>query len=124
MNFFLQMNKWIMINKHSLIVLLISIAASLAIWLNAFHKKQRNTGSVKALTFHAVEGWGYDILVDDTLFIHQANIPCLDGKQGFEKKEQAEKIAWLIINKIENGESPVVTIFELQKIIPVNKFEK
>ena len=105
-----------MINKHSLIVLLISIAASVAIWLNAFHKK-RNTSSVKALTFHAVEGWGYDILVDDTLFIHQANIPCLNGKQGFAKKEHAEKTASLIINKIENGKSPVVTIFELQKII-------
>jgi hypothetical protein len=123
MNFFQQMKKWIMINKHNLIVLLTSIAISLAIWLNTFHKKQRNTSSVKALTFHAVEGWGYDILVDDILFIHQASIPCLNGKQGFAKKEQAEKTASLIINKIENGESPVVTIFDLQKIIPINQLE-
>jgi hypothetical protein len=55
--------------------------------------------------------------VNDNLFIHQASSPCLSGKQGFAKKEQAEKTAALIINKIEKGESPIVTIFELQKII-------
>jgi len=122
MSFFLLMNKWTMIKKESLIVLLISIIASIAIWVNAFHKKQKNISSVKALMFYKVGGWGYDILVNDTLFIHQANIPVISGKQGFAKKEQAEKTATIIINKIKKGESPVVTIFELQKIIPVNDF--
>ena len=85
MSFFLLMNKWTMIKKESLIVLLISIIASIAIWVNAFHKKQKNISSVKALMFYKVGGWGYDILVNDTLFIHQANIPVISGKQGFAK---------------------------------------
>jgi len=101
-------------------VILISIGASIAVWLNAVYKKQNNICSVKALTFHSNSGWGYNILVNDTLFIHQANIPGISGKRGFAKKEQAEKAAELIINKIKKRESPVVTIFELQKIIPVN----
>ena len=107
-----------MIKKHNLIVILISIGVSIALWLNSLHKKQNNTHSVKALTFHSISGWGYNILVNDTLFIHQANIPGISGNRGFAKKKQAEKAAELIINKIKKRESPVVTIFELQKIIP------
>jgi len=111
-----------MIKKHNLIVILISIGASIAIWLNALYK-QKNISSVKVLTFHTVSGWGYNILVDDTVFIHQAAIPVINGKQGFAKREQAEKTAAIIINKIKKGESPIVTIFELQKIIPLNEYE-
>ena len=120
MSFYLMMNRWTMIKRHTLIVILISILASIAIWLNAFNKKQNNIRSVKALTFHTFGGWGYNILVNDTLFIHQATIPGINGMQGFSKREQAEKTAQLIINKIKKGESPIVTIFDLQKIIPVN----
>jgi len=104
-------------------VIIVSIVASAAIWLIALNKKEKNISSVKALMFHTVSGWGYDILVDDTLFIHQENIPVINGKQGFARKEQAERTAALIINKIEKGKSPVVTIFELQKIIPLNDLQ-
>ena len=112
-----------MIKKHNLIVVFIAIVVSAAIWLNAFHRKTKNNISVKALTFQVVNGWGYNILVNDSVFIHQANIPVINGTQGFAKKEQAEKTAQLIINKIKRGETPVVSIFELQKIISITDYQ-
>lgn len=122
MNYFLMMNRWIM-TKHNLIVILTAVVLSLFICLNAYDKKATAGSSVKALVFHTTNGWGYDILVNDSVFIHQVRIPVVNGNWGFEKKEEAEKTAQLIINKIKKGQYPILTIFELEKIIPVNKYQ-
>jgi len=75
------------------------------------------------MIFEGFNGWGYDILVDDKLFIHQESIPVLQGKAGFPKKEQAAQTAQLIINKLKQGQVPAVTTFELEKIISLNKIQ-
>jgi hypothetical protein len=120
MNFSPMMNKSIMIRKHNILIILISIAVSVAICANAYHKKQKKHNSFKALIFDGVNGWGYDILVNDNLFIHQESIPASDGKKGFPRKELAIKTAALIINKMENGQLPVITTFELEEIFSLN----
>lgn len=62
-------------------------------------------------------GFGYDIYVNSTLFIHQARIPCLPGKKGFKTKADAKKVATLVMTKIKNGLTPpTVTISEMQKL--------
>jgi hypothetical protein len=53
------------------------------------------------------------------LFIRQESIPAYAGETGFPKKEQAEKTAALIINKMKRSEPPVVTTFEIQQICPL-----
>lgn len=73
--------------------------------------------AVKAQCFLAASGWGYDILVNGKLLIHQVSVPAISGDRGFEKKEQAEQAASLIINKIENGREPTLTTFDVQKIV-------
>jgi hypothetical protein len=50
--------------------------------------------------------WGYDILVDNKLTIHQPSIPSLPGNDGFKTKESAEKVAKLVIQKMKKGEMP------------------
>lgn len=62
-------------------------------------------------------GFGYDIYVNGTLFIHQARIPCLQGKKGFKTKADARKVANLVMTKIKNGlNPPTVTISDMQKL--------
>ena len=59
--------------------------------------------------------FGYTIFVDGQLYIEQKNIPAIDGNAGFTSKEDAEKIAELVISKMRNGEiPPTVTIAELK----------
>lgn len=113
-----------MIKKHTVIVILIAIMISAGIWIKGYNKNKetKKSKSVKALIFEGSEGWGYDILVNDSLFIHQEYVPVISGKHGFAKKEQAEKTANLIINKIKTGQIPVITRFELEKIISVNEY--
>jgi hypothetical protein len=59
----------------------------------------------------------YDVLADGKILIHQPSIPGLPGNEGFKTKQDAEKVAKLIISKIKKGEMPPsVTIEELKKL--------
>jgi hypothetical protein len=62
------------------------------------------------ITYQLIPGinntWGYDILVNDKLTIHQPSIPSLPGNEGFKTKEGAEKVAKLVIEKMKKGEMP------------------
>lgn len=61
--------------------------------------------------------WGYDILVDNQLMIHQPTIPGMHGNEGFKTKGGTEKVAKLVISKMKKGEMPpTVTIDEMKKI--------
>jgi hypothetical protein len=61
-------------------------------------------------------GYGYDILVNDTVFIHQPNIPAISDNIGFPTEAGAKQIANLVITKIRNHEMPPsVTREELVK---------
>ncbi len=61
-------------------------------------------------------GYGYDILVNDTVFIHQPNIPAINDNVGFPTEAGARQIADLVITKIRNHEMPPsVTREELVK---------
>jgi hypothetical protein len=62
------------------------------------------------ITYNLIPGinrtWGYNILVDNKLTIHQPSIPSLPGNEGFKTKEGAEKVAKLVIKKMKKGEMP------------------
>lgn len=74
-----------------------------------------------ALTYNLIEApnntWGYNILKDGQLFVHQPSIPGMPGHEGFKTKEAASQVAELVIGKIKNGEMPpTVTEEELRKL--------
>ena len=59
--------------------------------------------------------FGYDIYADGQLYIHQPNIPAIEGNQGFVDTTQAGMIARVVIQKIKRGEiPPVITLEELK----------
>jgi hypothetical protein len=64
---------------------------------------------VESVPFHNSSGWGYEILVDHKIFIHQENIPALTGKKSFVTKEDAMKIATLVVQKLVRGKQPSIT---------------
>lgn len=51
-------------------------------------------------------GFGYNILIDGTLFIHQNSIPSLPGNTAFPSQEKAELVANLVIHKLKNNIMP------------------
>lgn len=50
--------------------------------------------------------YGYDILSDGKLLIHQTNLPGQPGNDGCRTKVDAEKLAAFVIEKIKNGTMP------------------
>ena len=61
--------------------------------------------------------YGYDVFADGRLMIHQTSAPALPGNQGFKTKEDATKVALLVIEKIRKGAmSPTISIDEMKKL--------
>ena len=65
--------------------------------------------------------FGYDVFTNGRLMVHQTSIPAMPGNEGFKTKEDAAKVAELVMQKIERGEMPPnVSVDELKalKVIP------
>jgi hypothetical protein len=51
-------------------------------------------------------GWGYEIMTNGKLYIHQEFMPAVSGKKGFATKEQALLVGGKVIEKIKRKENP------------------
>jgi hypothetical protein len=56
-------------------------------------------------TYRTPQGWGYDILVDRKVFIHQDFIPAMQGKMGFDSEAKAELAARTVMRKLKKDEA-------------------
>jgi hypothetical protein len=79
-------------------------------------KTQKNANYTYTIISAPNKTWGYDILMEKRLFIHQTSVPGLPGNEGFKTMTNAEKVAKLVIEKLKKGEMPpTVTIDEMKK---------
>lgn len=118
MNSCRMMSKWTMIKKKNkpFWILAAALLISAGIWVLAWRINQPARPALSARVFQTTVGWGYDILVNDSLLIHQETIPVVGGGQGFARREWAEKASRLIINKMESGRHPRLTSFDIAQI--------
>jgi Domain of unknown function (DUF4907) len=63
------------------------------------------------------QGWGYNILYNNKLIIHQPYMPAKNGQFAFQNKYDAKKTGQLVVKKLQNCQSPRVRIDELDSII-------
>jgi len=113
-----------MTKRYNFTIILLSLVISAGIWIITLYKENtKNKNHFTAKVFKGFNGWGYDILVNDSLLIHQEFVPVIAGKKGFSKKEQAVQTAQLIINKMKGNQHPAVTTFELQQICSLDKIQ-
>ena len=72
---------------------------------------------VDSIEQNGSHGWGYDILIDGQIHIHQPNIPAIMGNNGFSSEEKAREAGEFIIQKIRNNVlPPSVTPEELDSL--------
>lgn len=88
----------------------------------------QNESSIQnaALTYIIIDApnstFGYDVLMDGQLMIHQTSIPAMPGNDGFSSKDDAAKVAELVMYKIRKGEMPpTVTTEELKSLHVINQ---
>ena len=83
---------------------------------NATEMDKKGMVPVDASIFKTDKGWGYSIIINNKLFIRQDIIPAVEGNQGFATKEDATKVAELVLNKMKNKEKPIVKIEDLKQL--------
>lgn len=59
-------------------------------------------------------GWGYDILAGNKLYIHQDAIPAIAMQKPFATEAEALLTGNKVIEKLKNGKLPSVSVKELQ----------
>lgn len=50
--------------------------------------------------------FGYDILIDGNIYVHQPTKPAVGGNVGFATEAEAKQVADLVISKIKNNILP------------------
>jgi hypothetical protein len=76
---------------------------------------------VDSVELNGTKGWGYNILIDEKMYIHQPNIPAVMGNNGFPTEEKARKAGEFVANKIKNNIiPPAVTAEELDSLQVIN----
>ena len=84
---------------------------------NSTPSKQKAASNFTFFTHLQPEGWGYRISEKGKQIIDQQTIPGVPGNQGFLTSEDAQKVAELVIEKLEKGAfPPTVSEEELQKL--------
>jgi hypothetical protein len=82
---------------------------------------ETNAYANTTLTYKIIDAphhtYGYDVFGDGRLMFHQTNVPALPGNEGFSTKEDATKVALLVIDKIRKGEMPpTISINEMKTL--------
>jgi len=67
--------------------------------------------------YKSEQGWGYDIVKNNKTYIHQPYMPVVEGQVPFSTRRTARKTGELVVEKIRNHESPVLTREELEAIV-------
>jgi hypothetical protein len=67
---------------------------------------------------HAVkmnDGWGYDVLVDRKVFIHQDCIPAIHSFKKFSSEGDALAIGSRVVDKLKKGRKPSISLQEINE---------
>jgi len=69
-------------------------------------KQQNKSTRFSFFTHLQPEGWAYVISENGKQIINQETIPGVQGNQGFKTSQEAQKVAELVIQKLEKGAFP------------------
>jgi hypothetical protein len=106
--------QWI---SNSWIYLLFAFSVALFIYTRVNRKSDRSEWvELTYTTYHTPLGWGYDVLVNDSLFIHQQQMPAVEGNRGFSTQKDAEKVAELVIARMKSKKLPTILLRDLDSL--------
>jgi hypothetical protein len=70
----------------------------------------------KITTFKSENGWGYDVVHNGKVYIHQPFMPVIEGNVPFEKRKYAREAAKIVVKKLRENKPPSITMEELKSI--------
>ncbi|UFH52336.1 DUF4907 domain-containing protein [Spirosoma sp. KNUC1025] len=101
---------------HQIRLVLVLILVGLAV-LTTYQVYRSNQSPYKVQVFATSTGWGYKILNNEKVFIHQPTIPGQSGMVGFASQEQARRVGEWVADKLhETNALPTLTSDELRQL--------
>lgn len=94
-------------------------ALSVAVFSYTRWNAQKNKADWIQLTYSTYRtplGWGYDVLANDSLFIHQQQMPAVQGRKGFSTQQEAARVAELVILRLKKKELPTIYLRDLDSL--------
>ena len=85
-------------------------------WLAYIIIHNTSQAGIKVRTYQVQEGWGYQILLKDKVYIDQPFIPVLQGKAAFPDKRSAHRAGKLVKQKLVNHKLPALTKEDLKML--------
>ena len=80
-------------------------------------KKNKSAGGTLPVALHTLkmaDGWGYDVLVNNKVFIHQDCIPAIPSFKRFNSESDALLVANRVADKIKHGHKPIFVIDQIR----------
>jgi hypothetical protein len=77
--------------------------------------------SVRAFQSDSSGTWGYEILIDKKVYIHQENIPAVEGNLPFSDKKDALKVGRAVMQKIKNQNPPTLSKEEVLTLLDLKE---
>ncbi|HTL09835.1 MAG TPA: DUF4907 domain-containing protein [Chitinophagaceae bacterium] len=107
-------------NKKYFSILLPALLMLLAGVIILLHKQHQQAAAawlpVDVHPFKTRGGWGYEVLVDKKVFIHQDCIPAIAAYKQFNSAADALQVGKLVVEKIKKGARPALTVTEISNV--------
>lgn len=81
-----------------------------------FFSCQGKKEGLRLAPVHTGSSWGYRILHNGRPVIYQVEIPAVAGHHPFSSKEEAMRVGNLVLHKLQHGQSPAVSLRELDSL--------
>ena len=93
---------------HKLVLLAACLIAAGSTFFLLVIKKSAPKQGIHYNVFKTENGWGYDVLVNEQVIIHQPFVPGKPGINGFNTSNEAATDAKSVIETIKSGEHPLI----------------
>lgn len=72
---------------------------------------------IETSVFKTESGWGYEIIIDNKIYIHQSYMPAINGTRSFASREDADKVAKYVAARMQKElKLPSLTYAELDSL--------
>jgi hypothetical protein len=102
--------------KKIMTICLLTVTLGLIILLVFYSEKKEGDPSPYINEIQVTGGWGYELIYNDKILIHQEFIPAIPGKYAFQDRADAQKVGQLALIRLLQGHRPIITIQDLDSL--------
>jgi hypothetical protein len=104
--------------KRYLFISLVAVVMLVTASAMMLSKKNKKTTGGDALpvvlsSLKMNDGWGYEVMIDNKIYIHQDCIPAIPLFKKFGTESEALLIGNRVLDKIKHGHKPVITLKDI-----------